>query len=231
MLSLYSMMRRIRYTFGVFSGRQPRRIASALLLVACYGCRAWCQSAPAREVRTAKVVVIAVDGFGNRLDDTKVDSFVDENGHNLVALFPHDRATKVPFGRYRISVQATVDFAEATFDVDINSANVVITAALEWYGIENVKVTGRLSGNLAGYPKNLHDGWCKASGLYSRMQYESPLVGPGLAFDFGWIPAGIYTLTCVADSKVIVLRPVRVNGGTKPLTIALKPSDDLGTIE
>jgi len=175
--------------------------------------------------------VVAVDGFGNRLTNTTVDSFIDEYGHDLVALFPRDRATNVPFGKYRISVQANGGFDEATFDVDINSSRVLITAALEWYGVENVKEAGNLRGKVAGYSKNLREGWCKASGLYSRIQYESLLVSPDLVFDFGWIPIGIYTLTCVADSKVIVLRTVRVYGNTKPLTITFKPNEDLGTIE
>ena len=66
--------------------------------------------------------------------------------------------------------------------MDINSVNVSIAAALEWFGVENHKPTGKLRGRLAGYPKDLHEGWCKASGLYSRMQYESPLVGSRIKF-------------------------------------------------
>jgi hypothetical protein len=212
-------------------GSLRTRLALALFSLAYCGERALCQNAPAKDTRRAKVVVVAVDGFGNRLTNTTVDSFIDENGHDWVALFPRDRATDVPFGKYRISVQANGGYDEATLDVEINSPEVLITAALEWWGVENVKPAGWLRGKVTSYSGNPGDGWCKASGLYSRMQYESTLPSRNLTFDFGWIPAGIYNLTCVTGKKIIVLRTVQVSGGTVPLTIAVRSKEDLDTIK
>ena len=56
------------------------------------------------------------------LPNPTVDSFVDQFGHDYVQLFSGDHALRVPFGRYRMAVQANGDYLEARFDVDINSA-------------------------------------------------------------------------------------------------------------
>jgi hypothetical protein len=176
-------------------------------------------------VNTATVTVTAVDGFGNQLANTTVDSFIDEQGHDLVKLFPRDRGTKVPFGKYRVSVQANGSYRETKFDVEISSSDVIITACLEYIGIENTRVTGRFSGKVVGYSLKSHAGWCKASGLYSRMQYES-LMSPDLSFDFGEVPSGIYILSCVAEKHVFLLRTVKIAADAKPFAINYRSGDD-----
>jgi hypothetical protein len=176
------------------------------------------------EPKTAEVVVTAVDGFGTRLTNTTVDSFVDEHGHDWVKMFPRDRGAGIPFGKYRISVQANGDFQEAAFDIEVNSPHVMVTACLEYIGIENTRPIGLFSGQLAGVPVDLHFDWCKASGLYSRMQYESP-VSPTLEFDFGGIPPGMYILSCVGDKRVTLIRTVSVDAGSKPLRVEFQTSD------
>lgn len=177
------------------------------------------------EPKTAEVVVTAVDGFGTPLTNGTVDSFVDENGHDWVKLFLRDRGTGIPFGKYRISVQANGGYEEATFDIEVNLPRVVVTACLEEIGlIDNVRPTGRFSGQFVGIPVGLRIDSCKASGVYSRMQYESP-VSPVLEFDFGEIPPGMYILSCIGDKKVTLIRMVPVDAGTKPLRIEFLPTD------
>jgi hypothetical protein len=177
------------------------------------------------EPKTAEVVVTAVDGFGTPLANTTVDSFVDENGHDWVKLFPGDRGGGIPFGRYRISVQANGGYEEATFDIEVNSPHVIVTACLEWIGLfDNVRPAGRLRGQFIGIPVGSHLDSCKASGVFSRMQYESP-VSPTREFDFGGIPPGMYILSCVGDKRVTLTRTVSVDAGTKPLRVEFLPTD------
>ncbi len=178
-----------------------------------------------RGTEIAEVVVTAVDGFGTPLTNTTVDSFVDENGHDWVKLFPRDRGAGIPFGKYRISVQANGGYEEATFDIEVNLPHVAITACLEGIGlIDNVRPSGRLSGQVVGIPVGLHIDSCKASGVYSRIQYESP-VSPTHEFDFGRIPPGMYILSCVGDKRVRLIRTVPVDAGTKPLRVEFLATD------
>jgi hypothetical protein len=182
-------------------------------------------------VKTAKVVVTAVDGYGNPLSGTMVTAFINAKGDDVVALFRSgSAASNVPFGRYRISVQAN-EFREASFDADIASPEVPITVSLEWYGLENARVTMTFRGKLAGYPAKSGSWWCKASGLYSRMQYESAVRPSDMTFDFGEVPNGFYVLSCVADRKFVVLRVVRPDGNGGPLTITFDPKEDVGTLK
>jgi hypothetical protein len=65
-------------------------------------------------VPTATVTVVAVSAAGDPLSGTDVYSFVDERGTEQVGLFKRDHASGVPYGKYRISVQANGGFREDT---------------------------------------------------------------------------------------------------------------------
>jgi|HubBroStandDraft_1064217.scaffolds.fasta_scaffold317608_2 hypothetical protein len=180
-------------------------------------------------IPTARVTVVAVDGFGTPLPNTKVDSFVDEAGHDRVALFNSGpTASRVPFGKYRIAVHgdASLSYGDSTLEVDVASPRVLITAGLEWYGIDNNRITGILRGKLAGFPSAWRDWWCKASGLYSRLEYESLVTPTDLGFDFGEVPPGVYVVACVANHRFIALRTVRIAADAAPFTIDYKPNED-----
>ena len=102
----------------------------------------------------------------------------------------------------------------------------LITAGFEWYGVENIRVTARLSGKLTGFPGSWRHWWCKASGLYSRLDYESAVDQDNLRFDFGEVPPGIYLLACVANQKFVAVRTIRVAADTAPFTIDYKSDED-----
>jgi hypothetical protein len=176
--------------------------------------------------KTAKVTVSAVSVVGTPVSNTIVDAFVDEEGHDRLALFHRgSTATGVPFGKYRIAVHAD-DFRPSTFYVEIASSEVLITAGLEWYGVENIRVTAKPSGKLAGFPGSWGDWWCKASGLYSRLEYESTVNPDNLRFDFGEVPPGVYLLACQANRRFIVVRTIRIAADTSPFTIDYKSNQD-----
>ena len=175
----------------------------------------------------ANVTVTAVDdASGSALSGAKVDSFVDEQGRDRLSLFHNGlTASGVPFGLYRITVHAD-DRWESTLLVEIAEPNVMITAGLEWPGVENARITGRLRGRLDGFPPAWSDWWCKASGLYTRLDYESAATSPGLRFDFGHVPPGVYVVTCVANRKLFAVRTVRVTGSAAPFTLEYRPNED-----
>jgi hypothetical protein len=202
----------------------PTRTAlPLLLLIFCF--QGISQRYPAG-AGTAKVSVTAVDGFGLALRNVKVGSFVDEQGRDRLALFHNGlTASGVPFGRYRLTVGAD-DYWDSTLLVEVTAPDVSITVGLEWPGVENLGVTGRLQGKLAGFPPTWSDWWCKASGLYTRLEYESAVTPPDSHFDFGRVPPGVYLVTCVAKRKFIAVRTVRVTGGAAPFTIDYKPNED-----
>jgi hypothetical protein len=203
----------------------PNRIAVPLLLT-IFRLPGVSQHRP-EHVDTAKVIVIAVDDFGSPLSDVKVESFVDEEGHDRVALFHGGPAASgVPLGQYRITLHADVGFRDATFAVDVAAPDVLIRAGLEWYGVENTRITGMLRGKLAGFPSAWSDWWCKASGLYSRLQYESAVSPADLSFDFGEVPPGVWVVACVANHKFVALRTVRIAADAAPFTIDYRPGED-----
>jgi hypothetical protein len=202
----------------------PTRVVVPLLLT-IFGFRATSQDR-LKPANTAKVTVSGVSVVGTPVSNTTVDAFIDEEGHDRVALFHRGpTATGVPFGKYRIAVHAD-DFRPSTFYVEVAATEVLITAGLEWYGVENIRVTARLSGKLAGFPGSWGEWWCKASGLYSRLEYESAVDLHELRFDFGEVPPGAYLLACVANQKFIALRTVRIAADTEPFTIDYKPGED-----
>jgi hypothetical protein len=137
----------------------------------------------------------------------------------------------VPFGRYRITIHSIAVppldpvYHPSTFDADIDARDVVITVGLEWGGLEG-RITGELRGRLAGFPPAWSDWWCKASGLYSRLEYESAVTPADLRFNFGKVPPGIYVLECVANKKFVALRAVRIAADAEPFTIDYKPNED-----
>jgi hypothetical protein len=203
-----------------------RILTAVALLLAIFSLRCNSQDRPA-QVSTAKLTVTAVDGFGSPLGDVKVDSLVDEKGQDRVALF-HDgpTASGVPFGQYRITVHADAGYRHSTFEVDVGAQNVLITTGLEWYGVENSRIAGRLRGKLARFPGSWGNWWCKASGLYSRLEYESAVDVDDLRFDFGEVPPGIYLLACVANQRFIAVRTIRIAADAAPFTIDYKPNED-----
>jgi hypothetical protein len=202
---------------------KPIQIAPALLLI--FGFQGISQRYPAG-AGTANVSVTAVDGFGSALRNGKVHSFVDEQGRDRLSLFHNGLAASgVPFGQYRITVGA-YGYWDSTLLVEVTAPDVSITVGLEWPGLENGGVAGRLQGKLAGFPPTWSDWWCKASGLYTRLEYESAVRPPDTHFDFGDVPPGVYVVSCVANRKFIAVRTVRVNASAAPFTIDYKPSDD-----
>ena len=175
---------------------------------------------------TATVTVRAVNAVGSGVSNPKVDAFVDEEGKSRVDLFRgRPTARGVPFGRYRITVRAD-DFRPSTFYVEVNDSDVLVTAGLDWYGVENIPVTARLSGKLTGFPASLRDWWCKASGLYAHLEFESAVNPITLHFDFGEVPPGTYLVACVANQKFVAVRTIRVAADTEPFSIDYKPEVD-----
>ncbi len=169
----------------------------------------------------------AVSVFGTPLSNTVVDAFVDEEGKDRVALFHSGLiASGVPLGKYRITVHAESAYIGSTFEVDVAAPDVLITAGLEWAGVENIKVTARLRGKLKGFPSELGDLWCRAFGLYSRLEYESAVAPEDLAFDFGDVPPGVYVVACVADQKFVAVRAIRIAADAAPFTIDYKAAED-----
>lgn len=198
------------------------------LLLTIFSLPGICQVRP-EHFRTAKITITAVDGFGTPLPNATVSVFIDEAGHDRVDLFHGGpTASGVPFGKYRITVHgdAALSYGDSTFEVDVAALDVLITAGLEWYGIENDRITGMLRGTLDGFPARWRDWWCKASGLYSRVEYESAVNSNDLRFDFGEVPPGIYVVACVANKKLVALRTVRIAADAAPFTIYYKPSED-----
>jgi hypothetical protein len=149
-----------------------------------------------------------------------LDSFVDQDGRDRVGLFHGGpKAAGVPFGKYRVALHADISYLPTTFDVEVAASDVLITPGLEWGGVENIRITGRLRGNLVGFPSTSQSWWCKASGLYLRSQYESRVLPETLVFDFGDVAPGFYSLACLADDKLVVFRIVRINAGSTPITV------------
>ena len=83
-----------------------------------------------------------------------------------------------------------------------------------------------LRGKLTGFPSAWSDWWCKASGLYSRLEYESAVNSADLSFDFGQVPPGVWVVACVADRKFIAVRTVRIAADAEPFTIDYKSNED-----
>ena len=194
--------------------RLPYLAASALALM--YGSALFSQTPPAGR-GFAEVTVVAVDGFGSMLPNPIIEKCIDDRSHDRAALF-HSGKGLIPPGRYRIPVHADGDFKPATFEVEVNAPRTLITASLEWYGVENLGVSGEFHGTLKGATIQSGD-WCKASGLYSRKQYESRLDPSDDSFDFGSVPPGIYILTCTTKGRIVVLRSVRINASTLPFSL------------
>jgi hypothetical protein len=207
---------------------RPFGVANSLLCFAIGGTyQLGFSQSPHRDTGTARITVVAVDSIGHPLSNTDVYSFVDERGKDRVSLFHHDSAAGLPYGKYRISVQANGGFRESTFDLIVSAPAVRVTVALEWYGVENVLVTGRFQGRIAGEVPPSAVLWCKASGLYTRDQFETEVSQTERAFDFGDVPPGLYILTCVADKKVVALEVLRISASTAPFVINYKPSQEL----
>jgi hypothetical protein len=132
----------------------PMRLA-VLLLLTIFGVRGVCQDRTG--TRTAKVTITATDEFGTPLRSTVVDVFANEEGPNRADLFRDGSAqNRVPFGNYRVTVHAD-DFRPSTFYIEVAAPEVLITAGLEWYGVENQRITARLRGKLASFPSVLGD--------------------------------------------------------------------------
>ena len=108
---------------------------------------------------TSTVTVVAVNIAGDPLPGTDVYSFVAEDETERVDLFQHDRASRVPYGRYRLSVQANGGYRETTLYVTVSAPEVRVTAALQWYGVENDLGLGRFAeGSWAEFPARLASG-------------------------------------------------------------------------
>jgi hypothetical protein len=200
-----------------------RELIGVNLLLIVFGLPGVCQN-PEPAIMTARINIRAVDAFGTPLSGFEVDSFVDEKGHNR--LFRGPTATEVPFGHYWITLHSDSAYLSSSFETDIAASDVLITAAFEWGGVENVRITGYLRGNLSGFPSGWSNWWCKASGLYSRLEYESAVNQDALRFDFGDVPPGVYLVSCVANQKFVAVRTIRIAADTKPFTIDYKPGED-----
>lgn len=177
---------------------------------------------------TSTVTVVAVNIAGDPLPGTDVYSFVAEDETERVDLFQHDRASRVPYGRYRLSVQANGGYRETTLYVTVSAPEVRVTAALQWYGVENDLGLGRFRGRIVGRIPGSVGFWCRASGLYLRDQFDSEVSPQDKAFDFGEVPGGWYVLTCVGDRKVVVVqRVLRIWPNSEPFEVEYSPSQKL----
>jgi hypothetical protein len=112
----------------------------------------------------------------------------------------------------------------------VSAPEVHVTAALQWYGVENDLGLGRFRGRIVGRIPGPVGLWCKAAGLYSREQFEAEVSATERTFDFGEVPGGWYVLTCVADRKrIVVQRVLRIWEISEPFKVEYNPSQELET--
>ena len=78
-------------------------------------------------------------------------------------------------------------FVKSTFDLIVSAPAVQMTVALEWYASRTFW-SQTISGRIAGEVPPSAVLWCKASGLYSRDQFETEVSQTERAFDFGDVP-------------------------------------------
>ena len=175
----------------------------------------------------ATLTVTAVDGFGSPLSNVQIDSFINEEGSDRRALFHGGQTARgVPYGKYRVTAHADGGYRNSTFVIDVASPDIGVKAGLEWYGVENSRITGILRGNLAGFPQDWDNWWCEASAVYLRLEYDSTVTPADLRFDFGEVPPGNYVLTCVADQKFFVTRTIRIAADAAPFAITYDSNTD-----
>jgi hypothetical protein len=167
----------------------------------------------ARSDRSATVTILAVNAWGSVLPKWSIHSFIDEQGKEWRTAFVKGRAVGIPYGTYRLVVEAGADgFYDEETKLEI-SGNVFAKIGLDWAGLENDGPGAHFRGILKGSTLSKSD-TCRASGLYLRRDYDSPLDPATGAFDFGFIRPGTYALTCVINQAVVVVGTVRLNNST-----------------
>jgi hypothetical protein len=119
----------------------------------------------------------------------------------------------IPYGAYRLVVEAGADgFYEAETKLEI-FGNVFTKIGLDWAGLENDGPGAHFRGILKGRTFSKADS-CRASGLYLRIEYDSPLDPVTGMFDFGFIRPGTYVLTCAINQAAIVVGTVSLNNSS-----------------
>jgi hypothetical protein len=130
-----------------------------------------------------------------------------------------------------MSVQSSVGYAATSFDVDVATEHVLVTAAMERYGAENNPILARLIGKIRREIPDESSVWCKAEGLYSHSRFEARISSSGATLDFGFVSAGTYLLSCVSDQRIVALQSLTLYADSKPFEIVLKPIQSLGALQ
>lgn len=112
-----------------------KQIGKALLLTVAL--TAGYAQSPARSDRLVTITIVAVDAWGSILPRWSIDSFIDERGRDWRTAFVKGRATGIPFGTYRLVVEAGADgFYDTETKLEI-FGNVFARIGLDWAGLEN----------------------------------------------------------------------------------------------
>lgn len=166
----------------------------------------------------ATVTVSIVTAWGDSIDTqsrgAKIVSFRDrEHNRDLAGRFVNGAASNVPLGSYELVVEAE-GYERFEGMINVETPRVFLTVGLAWYGLENDLLfdnvfKGTISGKYEG-------GYCRASGLYLRWQYDA-LVGSSGQFDFGAVRPGAYSVVCVIDGEPIPFGVVKINASSEPL--------------
>jgi len=170
---------------------------------------------------TATVHIVAVSVYGNPISPLWIDGFKDANGKEWANKFRDDgTASAIPYGEYELEAgSSTLPFCRAK--VQVNGPDVWVTAAFEPPLIEEVglrhAVATLVSGHIDGMPRTAAH--CVLSGVYLDLRYETEVAPATAAFSFGEVVPGTYTLACLQNRKIILLQPVKVEGGQPPMEI------------
>jgi hypothetical protein len=172
-------------------------------------------SADAQESRVATVSVSFVNSGGVSLDGTaNLTSFVSEQGTDFAARFIKGVGTNIPFGTYRLEVDAE-GFEKYVGAVNVGSPKVFVKVGLAWYGLENDLIWKDIfRGTISG---RIEVGFCRASGVYLRWQYDATINPKTGWFDFGAVRPGSYSLVCVIDKSNVSFGVVNINASSPPL--------------
>lgn len=170
---------------------------------------------------TSTVQLRSVNVFGRPIDGFNIDEFRREGGEDFSARLNHTTMVQVPFGTYRVTA-SRAGYRDFEAVVEVLGAQTLVTVCFETEPMEDsggrilTPFRGKIDG--AAFP-DAGGGFCKVTGVYLRLQYESAIRGPDAGFDFGLVAPGMYTLNCHWSSDVVLVRELKVDGGAKPFVV------------